>query len=109
MSVLWAYTDYDSPRVANWPHGASHKFSFGMYFETYEPFIFLNSNFFSGRGKPRIMNQRIRRHSCSKMIAVFREGLHRADSCKQRISTRVNPRARVLVIVRLTASSVYVQ
>jgi hypothetical protein len=32
-------------------------FSFGARFETYEPFISLIFNFFSGRGKQRILNQ----------------------------------------------------
>jgi hypothetical protein len=37
----------------------------GARFETYEQFISLIFNFFPGRGKPRILNQSIRRHDCT--------------------------------------------
>jgi hypothetical protein len=37
-------------------------FSLGGRFETYEPFISFIFEFFSGRGKPRILNQWIRGH-----------------------------------------------
>jgi hypothetical protein len=35
------------------------------HFETYEPFIYLILNFFSGRGDSRILNQWIRGHICN--------------------------------------------
>jgi hypothetical protein len=34
-----------------------HPFSLGARFDNYELFIYLIFNFFSGRGKPRILNQ----------------------------------------------------
>jgi hypothetical protein len=40
------------------------QFSLRMRFETYELFISLISQFFSGRCKPRILNQRIQGHTC---------------------------------------------
>jgi hypothetical protein len=42
------------------------QFSLGARFERYEQFISLIFNFFSGRGKPRILNQWIRGHTCTK-------------------------------------------
>jgi hypothetical protein len=47
--VLGAFGLLDSPRY--------DPFSLGAQFETYKPFISLNFNFFSGCGKPRILNQ----------------------------------------------------
>jgi hypothetical protein len=48
-------------------------FSFDTRFEIYEPFIFFNFHIFSGRDKPRIMNQWIWGHDCTllrKMISI---------------------------------------
>jgi hypothetical protein len=40
-------------------------FSLGARFETCEPFIYLIFNFFSGHGKPRILNQWISGYTCT--------------------------------------------
>jgi hypothetical protein len=40
-------------------------FLLGARFDTYEPFISLIFQFFSGRVKPRILNQWIRGHECN--------------------------------------------
>jgi hypothetical protein len=51
-------------RLGCWISPGYGPFSFGGSFETYEPFIYLYSNFLSGRGEPRILNQWIRGHDC---------------------------------------------
>jgi hypothetical protein len=43
-------------------------FSLCARFETYEKFISLIFKFFSGRGKPRILNQRLRGHDCTYLV-----------------------------------------
>jgi hypothetical protein len=52
-------------------------FSLGARFDTYEPFIYLIFQFFSGHGKPRILNQWTRGHDCtSKFIGRQWSCLH---------------------------------
>jgi hypothetical protein len=43
-------------RLGCWILQVYSQFSLGARFETYEPFISLIFQFFSGRGKPRILN-----------------------------------------------------
>jgi hypothetical protein len=49
-------------RLGYWISPCYGPFSLGASFETYEQFISLIYNFFSGRDKPPILNQWIRRH-----------------------------------------------
>jgi hypothetical protein len=50
-------------RLGCWISPCYGPFLLGLRFETYEPFISLIFNFVSGRGKPRILNQRISGHT----------------------------------------------
>jgi hypothetical protein len=51
-------------RLGCWFSPCYGPFSLGARFETYETFIYLNFDFWEGRGKPRILNQWIRGHDC---------------------------------------------
>jgi hypothetical protein len=63
-------------RLGCWFSPCYGPFSLGAHFETYEPFISWNFKFFSGRGKPRVLNQCVQRHDsfvffCTWLIFLY--------------------------------------
>jgi hypothetical protein len=55
-------------RLGCWISPCYDLFSHGKHFETDEPFISLTFQFFSGHGKPQILNQQIWGHACTIYI-----------------------------------------
>jgi hypothetical protein len=66
-------------RLGCWILPCYGQFSLGGLFETYEPFISLLFNFFSGRCERRILNQCIRGHDCTLGTALINHLNHCAS------------------------------
>jgi hypothetical protein len=64
-------------------------FSLCAHFETYEPFISLIFKIFSGRGKPRILNQWIRRHDCIQTNTQFHYHPYKILADKMRTNSQL--------------------
>jgi hypothetical protein len=54
-------------------------FSLGARFETYELFISLIFQFFSGHGEPRILNRRICGHACTLKLSGLNPSIWREN------------------------------
>jgi hypothetical protein len=58
-------------RLGCWISSCYGPFSLCMHFETYEPFVCLIYQFFPGRSKPWILNQRNWGHNCIVYIMLY--------------------------------------